>query len=354
MNRKLALIIGLQALIIILMFWVIVFYGKDEYEAYKHGQEEEIESPNRVNIESGITTITVTPASQVQSGIETTQLKPAHYQNVLPSLGYVVSIDPLIELRTRYLTAKAEAEIARASLSNSQQEYQRLSQLNQDNRNISDRAVIAAESAWKADQAKVAAAETLANNIRDNIRQLWGEALAADITRQDAGAMMQDLLLHKEVLLQITLPFESANPKAGDTLNVTPTGTQGKAVQAKFVSTSAQTDNTVQGRTFYYRAVADDLRAGMRVSVGMQSTGKSADGVMVPTSAVVWYSGKAWIYKRLGDDKFMRFPISTENETDGGWFNSGTIKTSDEIVINGAQLLLSEEFKYQIKNENED
>ena len=30
------------------------------------------------------------------------------------------------------------------------------------------------------------------------------------------------------------------------------------------------------------------------------------------------------------------------------------IKENDLIVINGAQLLLSEEFKYQIKNENDD
>ena len=32
----------------------------------------------------------------------------------------------------------------------------------------------------------------------------------------------------------------------------------------------------------------------------------------------------------------------------------GKINVDDEIVTNGAQLLLSEEFKYQIKNENED
>ena len=30
------------------------------------------------------------------------------------------------------------------------------------------------------------------------------------------------------------------------------------------------------------------------------------------------------------------------------------IKAGDEIITRGAQLLLSEEFKFQIKNENED
>ena len=50
-----------------------------------------------------------------------------------------------------------------------------------------------------------------------------------------------------------------------------------------------------------------------------------------------------------------RLPISVDNPSNGGWFNqSKQLNTGDELVVNGAQLLLSEEFKYQIKNENED
>jgi hypothetical protein len=55
--------------------------------------------------------------------------------------------------------------------------------------------------------------------------------------------------------------------------------------------------------------------------------------------------------------QFIRKPISTDTEVDSGnssgWFNQGIDKNS-EVVISGAQLLLSEEFKYLIKNENED
>jgi hypothetical protein len=44
-----------------------------------------------------------------------------------------------------------------------------------------------------------------------------------------------------------------------------------------------------------------------------------------------------------------------ENGSENGWIvPKGKINVDDEIVTNGAQLLLSEEFKYQIKNENED
>ena len=44
MNKKSAIIIGLQALLIVILFWMLVFYGKDEYEDFQTEQEEEIES----------------------------------------------------------------------------------------------------------------------------------------------------------------------------------------------------------------------------------------------------------------------------------------------------------------------
>ena len=46
MNRKVALIIGLQAFLIIVLFWVLVFYGKDEYDSYNQAQEEEVREEN--------------------------------------------------------------------------------------------------------------------------------------------------------------------------------------------------------------------------------------------------------------------------------------------------------------------
>ena len=187
MNRKIALIIALQAFLIIMLAWMLVFYGKDEYEAYTQGEEEEIETPSHVSTEAGSTIVNLSPATQAQSDIRTTPLKAASHQDALYSYGSVVSIEPLLELRTRYLAAKADANVARASLANSRREYERLLQLNQDNRNISDRAVAAAEAVWKADEAKVVAAESAANNVRANIRQAWGEALAGEVTAQQPG-----------------------------------------------------------------------------------------------------------------------------------------------------------------------
>ena len=48
MNRKLAAVITLQTLIIIFLFWMLVIYGKDEYETYAHRGDAEIESKSHV------------------------------------------------------------------------------------------------------------------------------------------------------------------------------------------------------------------------------------------------------------------------------------------------------------------
>lgn len=355
MNRKTLTIIALQALIIIVMFWLLVFYGKDEYEAYSRAEEEEeIASPPRVSTENGAALVTLSAETQSQSGIVASPLVASAYQSALSSFGTALGMDAYNELRTRYLAARAEAEVVRASLANNRQEYQRMLQLNRDDHNVSDRAVAAAEAAWKADEAKLAAAETAAAGIRDTIRQQWGGTLASWATQQAAGEALQGLLQHRDVLLQVTLPYDAATPGKNSTLTAEPAGTRGEAVRAIFVSASPQTDAAIQGKTFFYRAPAGNLRTGMRVAVHLAQAGKAPSGIVVPASAVVWYGGKAWVYQKQGADRFIRRQVATEREAGDGWFNTGGLKAGDEVVTSGAQLLLSEEFKFQITNENED
>jgi hypothetical protein len=185
------------------------------------------------------------------------------------------------------------------------------------------------------------------------MRQQWGDTLAVWATQQPGDAM-QRLLQHQDVLLQVTLPLDSTIPDKDKPLLVSPAGTSNQPVKAVFVSASPQTDAMFQGRTYYYRVPADNLRSGMRVTITLAGQSASRSGVDVPASAVVWYANQPWVYQRQGEDKFVRLRISTDIETNSGWFNTAGIHAGDKVVTTGAQLLLSEEFKYQIKNENED
>ena len=96
----------------------------------------------------------------------------------------------------------------------------------------------------------------------------------------------------------------------------------------------------------------------MRVTASLDITEKAKTGVIIPHEAVIWYANQAWVYQKVESEKFIRRLVNTEveieNEKLSGWFNTTGLVANDEIVNSGAQLLLSEELKYQIKNENED
>ena len=113
MNKKTTIIIGLQALIIITLFWVLIFYGKDEYEAYQSAQEEEIETPSRVSEKQGVNTVALPKATQVNSGIRTAKMTASNYQGEIKSWGEVIAIDGLIDTKLQMTSLQSAIQSAR-------------------------------------------------------------------------------------------------------------------------------------------------------------------------------------------------------------------------------------------------
>jgi hypothetical protein len=354
MNKKLTLIIIVQALLIIALFWVLIFYSKDEFEAYQNNQEEEIESPSHLTESAGINIVSLSPATQQNSGISTAKVNLASYQGELKSFGNVVSIDSLIEAKTQYLNLKTSANLARAAGGQNIQQYQRLKALNEDDKNVSDRAVQEALAAVNVDKANVNASASQLKNLQSAIKLQWGEALAKLVFDDKLPPHLANLLDRKNVLIQVSLPLSTATPSLSSTITVIPLNEVSTRIYAVYVSPAPNSDASGVGKTFYYSAPADLLRVGMRVNVETrQNASDAASGVIIPSSAVVWYAGKPWAYFKKTNDQFVRKPISADTEVAGGWFNTN-ISADSEVVVSGAQLLLSEEFKYLIKNENED
>ncbi len=354
MNKKLTLIIGLQALLIVVLFWVLIFYGRDEYEAYQNSQEEEIEGPNRVTEKEGINIVSLPLATQQNSGITTAKVSSAVFQGEIKSFGNVVSIDSLTEAKARFLNLKTDIAIARAASGSNLQQYQRLKTLNADDKNVSDRAVQEALAVANADTSKITASELQLKNLQTSTKLQWGQALAKLAFEDKLAPYLANLLDRKNVLIQVSLPLNTLTPLAGSSINVSPLNESVTPIKAIYVSPASTSDSNGFGKTFYYSAPADLLRIGMRVNIQAEAaTGDASNGIIIPSNAVVWYAGKPWAYFKEGKDQFVRKPISTDTEVDAGWFNQG-IDASSEVVVSGAQLLLSEEFKYLIKNENED
>lgn len=171
MNRKLILVVAIQAFIIVILFWLMVFYGKDEYEALTQESEEEIEIPNHVTEKAGQTVISVSKETQIQSDIKTTPLAATSYSENVLSYGSVLNLAELSNLRSQYLATASENVLIQQNLSASQKEYDRLYALNQDDKNVADKVVQTALLDLKNNQAKLGANLVASKNIADTMRQ---------------------------------------------------------------------------------------------------------------------------------------------------------------------------------------
>ena len=222
-----------------------------------------------------------------------------------------------------------------------------------DDRNVSEQALRTAQAHYRSEQARLTAAEQSAAAIRDALRSMWGEVVAGWAADPDAS-VMQGLLHQSSFLVQLVLPYDLPRAAVRGKVAITPVVSRENPRSARYVAESPQVDPALPGETYFYLVESGGLRAGMRVLAHIGLGGKPVAGVIVPPSAVVWHAGKAWLYVKDDGQTFSRHEVSVAQELDGGWFNGSGFDSGSEVVVSGAQLLLSEELKYQIRNENED
>jgi hypothetical protein len=325
---------------------LIVAYLRGRQEAAAEAQQEHpAAAASRVSTEAGQNFIALDSAAQSASGFETRALAVAAEHQQLRANAVVLSVQNLTQLRTIYLSELSQVDKAKAALGVSQQEYDRLKQLYEDNQNAAAKAVQAAEGTWHSDQVSFRAA-TEALQLNDTLaRQTWGEVVAKWLI--DGSPALDRILTQKDLLLQVSLLLGSvgAPPKT-----VSIQSPSGKIEQADFVSPYPAVDPRVQSPSFLYLAHSvPDLVPGMTLTV-LLSTGPSLRGVIVPSSAIVWWQGKAWAYSQIASERFARREVSTEVPVPNGWFVAKGFAPGDKVVVRGGQQLLSEEFRSEIQS----
>jgi hypothetical protein len=347
------LVIAAMGAIIAVLAWAVVYFARDELELGSRAEEEEIQTASAVSTDGGFAVVTVSPESQQASGLQTARLQAARSQAAVEVFGVVVDPRPLVEGRARLMALAGEREVLRVAAANAQSEYQRLKRLYEDERNVAERAVLAAQAQWLGEQARMTALDQQAGAIRDELRASWGPVLAG--WAQTPNARVLDALVQQQqALVQLVFPYDVQTSTARDQIALAPVGAHEAQRPARFVSPSPRTDGSLPGATYFYLAGGRDLRVGVRVAGQLRLPGQARDGVLVPDTAVVWHGGKAWAYVKDGAARFVRREVSSAQELPGGWFAADGFAAGDEVVVSGAQLLLSEEFKFQIRNENED
>lgn len=348
-NTRLLLVIALQAALIIGLTWALVYFARDEYNAIAEREEEEIATPSRVSSKDGAALVKLSAQEQRANGIETRPLQAQNYSARVQAYGSVLDLAALFETRMKYLAALDEARVVRAQLARSEAEYRRASALFNDDRGVSERVVQEAQAALRADQAKLAASNRLAAEFVAQMRQQWGDTLAQGAPQANAD-LISKLASGQEVIVQIALPLQEAPAQ----LQIAPLSAgEGEWVSARLVGPAPRSDAQFAGTTFFYRAPARALRIGMQLTA-RHDVGQRVAGVVVPREAVLWHGGKSWVYVKQGGDAYIRREVTAGEALDAGWFVQSGFTAGQEVVVSGAQLLLSEEFRYQVRNENDD
>ncbi len=246
----------------------------------------------------------LSPAAQAMSGLRVETLSEIAFRPEIKAFGRVVDIEPMVSLRLRY------------------------------------------------DKARLAGSKALSENIRIHTELAWGRVLAAELL-DEKSRFLESVARGREVLIQVTLPLSETLEKGADA-HLYRNRETSRPIVAKYVSPAPRVDPAIQGETHFYRATTQQLRTGMAVDVAVIPSTEPLSGIFVPETAVIWRDGQAWIYVQTTAENFERMVLSTDYKAVGGWFTQRPDWAGMDVVVVGAQVLLSEEFRTHLGDDDDD
>jgi hypothetical protein len=281
---------------------------------------------------NGEPVVTLDEETQKRIALKVQQVAPGTIIPELKGYGRVLDPAPLAAL-------SAELAAAEAALAASRKEFDRLRVLSEQ-QNASDRALQGAEAVARRDEIGV-------ESVRLRLVSGWGKAIAE---RADLADFVRSLVSLESALVRIDLP-------AGETVGQPPSGARivaagGKApVPAQLLGPAPNADPQMQGEGFLFLVKSGAVRLvpGMAVGGYLELRREPLRGFTVPDAAVVRQGRNGWVYVQTGNDTFARSKIRLDHPREDGWFVTEGVRAGDRVVVGGAQELLSEEQKYQIR-----
>jgi len=352
---------GDQAFIASLDQWLDTYQEQDQIDD-EDGEEDENHDdddvPSRVEIYQGLPAVKLTAEIIDRSGIELGTLQVVKQLHEARATGQVVDFEPLLRKRTAYQDAETNKAVSKERMNAAVKVHKRLRTLYEERLNVSLKQVDAAQLEVVENRAQVRIASKQMANIRLETVHLWGAELAdwalGNIKNKEKSGYFDRLLQNEDVLLIGSLPPGLSLPKETSFIYVNSHPDRSTARKAYLISPAVYTNTLSQGVTYYFRVRAEKMRIGMRLSAWIVLSDDVETGVDVPLASVIWYGGQPWVYVQVADDLYQRRPVSSYRETDFGWFITDTFKQDDRVVTRGGQLLLSEELRWQIPEEDDD
>lgn len=269
-----------------------------------------------------------------------------------------------IALMERLAAARAEAVSAQAALSAAKAAYERARTLHADNQNVSERALQEAQARFQTEQARAAGAgetvrvleQSVAGPAATPLPLARGgqvvEVLAQPGEAVESGQPLLRVARFEQLLARVEAPAGEPVLSGAASARIVVLSHEERSLVGERVAL-AVTDPVTQGQTFLFRLHPGGLplRPGMAVTAYLRAPGARRQGVIVPRSAVVHAEGRFWVYVRTAEGALARRAVTLERALARGWFVPAAVAPGDRVVTQGAQALLSEEYKSQIGGE---
>ena len=290
--------------------------------------------------DTGEPVVVVKANAQRASGIKVASLATSTVSTRQIAYVTVLDLKPLFDLHNSYATARANHDATKVQADTSAAQYERQRSLYQDSHAASQKSMQDAQAAMNNDEAKLKATDIALNDLAANAREQFGDALAAAVTDKSSD-LFTKLAQQKAAVLLVSFPPDRPSQAPSE---ITVDGPQHQPIAASKMSVAPQADPSVQGNSYLYLA-SEPLPLGTRTIARASSGGEHAQGLFIPDSAVVWYGGQQWAYVKADAERFVRRPINSATSAANGLIVTGGFKAGDPVVVQGAQLLLSQELK---------
>ncbi len=301
----------------------------------------------------GSLTVKLSTDTQKLAGIKTVAAEHITVDAEDKAFATVIDIKQLIDSRSQYRNANAALEVSRTEVNNASVVSRRLEKLNAATTNISTRELQQARADLQKYRAKFSAEKIKIDNIRAEMLHRWNPVIT-EMALQDSLGSFDRLINQQDYLVLLSLRPEQSLSNDTEFAYINRVDERHSARKAYVISPAPFSEMNLQGETYFLRTSAEQLRIGMRLHAWLPGTGYSGTGIRIPDEAVVWYAGKAWTYVQVDEETFSRRSLPASQHIGNSWLVNDNFATGDQIVISGAQTLLSEEFKWAIPDEDDD
>ncbi len=275
-----------------------------------------------------------------------------------------------IDLQARLAARRGDIGSAQANLAAAEAEFQRARRLNAEDKNVSDRALQEAQARVAAGKARLDAAQEEVRLIGAALAPSKGSAAPVPLRVARGGEVVEVLVQPGEdvvagtpllrlnrfdpLLARVELPVGLTVPAELQKARIVPFAFPGRVLEGTLVSRLPSVEPRNQGQGLLLRVAPGDLplRPGEALTAYLPLPGPPRKGVVLPSSVILRFAGRTWVYLQTGKETFARREVTLEFQTAGGWFSSQAWIAESPLVSTGAQDLLSLEMLQNLRGES--